>query len=55
MGILDNFENWVDLEPIKDNDEINKEEFWQDIGRPENDGLALKIFKETCCKDCSCK
>lgn len=53
MGILDNFENWVNLEPITN--EIKKEEFWQDIGRPENDGLALKIFQDQCCNNCSCR
>jgi hypothetical protein len=26
---------------------------WND--KPENDGLALKIFSETCCNGCSCK
>jgi hypothetical protein len=23
--------------------------------KPQNDGLALKIFSETCCNGCSCK
>jgi len=26
---------------------------WND--KSENDGLALKIFSETCCNGCSCK
>jgi hypothetical protein len=26
---------------------------WND--KPENDGLALKIFSEFCCDSCSCK
>jgi len=61
MGILDNFENaWdIDLEtessPIKETDNMGREIFWEDMGRPENDGLALKLFSETCCSDCSCK
>jgi hypothetical protein len=42
-------------EKISENDNMGREKFWEDIGRPENDGLALKIFKETCCQDCSCK
>jgi hypothetical protein len=40
MGILDNFENYLELEPTE---------------QPENDGLALKIFKEECCDNCNCK
>lgn len=68
MGILDNLENAWELEvrpepsnpqfesspyPVTDN--MGREVFWEDIGRPENDGLALKLFSETCCSDCSCK
>ncbi len=61
MGILDNFENaWdIDLEtessPIRETDAMGRERFWEDMGRPENDGLALKLFSETCCTNCSCK
>lgn len=55
MGILDNFENSLDLDPIVIDDEENKEKFWQDLGRPENDGLALKMFQEGCCDNCNCK
>jgi NADH:ubiquinone oxidoreductase subunit E len=40
MGILDNFENYLELEPTE---------------QTENDGLALKIFKEECCDNCNCK
>jgi hypothetical protein len=68
MGILENFENAWDPEfqeepkspqfeskPMPITDNMGREVFWEDMGRPENDGLALKIFKETCCTDCSCK
>jgi len=53
MGILDNFENAWDVDfqfeskpmPSTDN-----------MGRPtEEPNLAVKLFSETCCKDCSCK
>ena len=61
MGILDNFENAWDVydqsesKPMPITDNMGREVFWEDIGRPENDGLALKMFKETCCTDCDCK
>ena len=60
MGILDNFENaWDDdfqfeSNPISEKDAMGREKFWEDLGRPENDGLALKIFKEECCSECKC-
>ena len=67
MGILDNLENAWDIEvrpepqnpkfesspfPVIDN--MGREKFWEDNGRPENAGLALKMFKEECCSDCDC-
>ena len=60
MGILDNLENAWEKElsieskrmPVIDN--MGREIFWEDNGRPENDGLALKMFKEECCSDCDC-
>ena len=60
MGILDNLENaWDEDFQIKSNivkDLIEKDLFWQDLGRPEEDSsLALKMFKEECCDNCSCK
>jgi hypothetical protein len=61
MGILDNFENSWDVDfqtesnPIKETDNMGREKFWEDLGRPDNDGLALKMFKETCCTECDCK
>jgi len=65
MGILDNFENAWDYDfqfeskPISEKDAIGREKFWEDLGRPissdvENDGLALKIFKDQCCDQCNC-
>lgn len=32
--------------------ESNKQ---SDSQQPENNGLALKIFQEMCCENCSCK
>lgn len=40
---------------ISEIDNMGREKFWEDLGRPENDGLALKLFKEECCSSCSCK
>ena len=65
MGILDNFENaWDDdfqfeSKPISEKDAMGREKFWEDLGRPilpdvENNGLALKIFKDKCCNQCNC-
>lgn len=61
MGILDNLENaWdenfeFESKPVSETDAMGREKFWEDLGRPENDGLALKLFKEECCTECSCK
>jgi hypothetical protein len=58
MGILDNLENSWNIEneskPMTITDAMGREIFWNDLGRPENDGLSLKIFKEQCCDNCSC-
>jgi hypothetical protein len=64
MGILDNLENSWELEvpeppqyestPMVETDAMGREKFWEDLGRPENDGLALQMFKEQCCDQCSC-
>jgi hypothetical protein len=61
MGILDNFENaWdenlsLESKPIPETDNMGREKFWEDLGRPEYENLAVKLFSETCCTDCSCK
>ena len=61
MGILDNFENAWDIEfqteskPMSETDNMGREKFWEDLGRPEEPNLAVKLFSETCCSDCSCK
>ncbi len=63
MGILDNLENAWDIEgspefesnPMPISDNMGREKFWEDLGRPNNDGLALKIFKEQCCVECQCE
>ncbi len=61
MGILDNFENAWDIDfqteskPIPETDNMGRERFWEDLGRPEYENLAVKLFSETCCTDCSCK
>jgi len=41
-----------ELEKISETDNMGREKFWEDIGRPENDGLALKIFQDMCCWSC---
>jgi hypothetical protein len=60
MGILDNFENALndnfefESKPIVETDAMGRETFWQDMGRPEEPNLAVKLFSETCCTNCSC-
>ena len=60
MGILDNFESAWDEEfffeskPIVETDNVGREKFWEDLGRPEEPNLAVKLFSETCCTNCSC-
>jgi hypothetical protein len=60
MGILDNLENaWdenfqFESKPIVETDAMGREIFWQDLGRPEEPNLAVKLFSETCCTNCSC-
>jgi hypothetical protein len=60
MGILDNFENALndnfefESNPIVETDAMGREVFWQDMGRPEEPNLAVKLFSETCCTNCSC-
>ena len=60
MGILDNLESAWDEEfhfeskPIIETDAMGREIFWQDMGRPEEPNLAVKLFSETCCTNCSC-
>lgn len=62
MAILDNLENsWDDdflfeSKPMPVTDNMGREAFWEDLGRPsEESSLAVKLFSETCCSDCSCK
>jgi hypothetical protein len=61
MGILDNLENSWDEEfsfeskPMPVNDDMGREKFWEDLGRPEETSLAVKLFSETCCTNCDCK
>lgn len=68
MGILENFENAWDIDfqeeskssefeskPMPVTDNMGRENFWEDLGRPEEANLAIKLFSETCCTDCSCK
>lgn len=63
MGILDNLENsWqcytsppiFESEPIVEIDNMGREKFWEDLGRPEEPNLSVKLFSETCCTNCSC-
>ena len=68
MGILNNFENAWDVDfqeepkapeyeskPMPITDNMGREVFWEDLGRPEYENLSVKLFSETCCTDCSCK
>lgn len=62
MGFLDNLENsWdenlsLESKPMSETDAMGREKFWEDLGRPSEDSsLAVKLFSETCCTDCSCK
>ena len=69
MGILDNLENAWELEvrpepsnpqfessPFPVTDNMGREVFWEDLGRPTEDtSLTVKLFSETCCSNCSCK
>ena len=42
--------------PIAETDAMGREKFWEDMGRPTEDtSLAVKLFSETCCTNCSCK
>ena len=45
----------TESEPIKETDAMGREKFWEDLGRPVNDGLALKMFQDQCCTNCSCQ
>ena len=57
IGFLDNLENaWDDnlsleSKAIPETDAMGRERFWE----KEHPNLAVKIFSETCCTDCSCK
>lgn len=61
MGFLENLENSLNDDfqfesgTIPETDSMGREKFWEDLGRPEYENLAVKIFSETCCTDCSCK
>ena len=69
MGILENFENAWDIDfqeetkapetestPMQLIDNMGRERFWEDLGRPEEESsLSVKLFSETCCSECSCK
>lgn len=45
----------MESEKISETDNMGREKFWEDLGRPENDGLALTIWKEQCCHNCLCR
>jgi hypothetical protein len=62
MGILDNLENSWDLNPpefestpILETDNMGRSTGAWTKGPAVYDSLALKLFSETCCTDCSCK
>lgn len=58
MGILENLENaWdnnfeFESKPIPETDNLGRETFWQDLGRPEDTNL---LAQTSCsCFECSC-
>lgn len=70
MGILDNIKiSWdedflFESKPMPVTDDMGRDKFWEDMGRPAEawekgpavyDSLAVKLFSEICCTDCSCK
>jgi hypothetical protein len=61
MGILDNLENaWDDefqfeSKPMEETDNIGRSTGAWTKGPAVYDSLAVKLFSETCCTDCSCK
>ena len=40
--------------PIVETDAMGRQRFWEDLGRPEETSLAVKLFSETCCSGCMC-
>lgn len=41
--------------PMAEIDAMGREKFWEDLGRPEeNSSLAVNLFAETYCSNCSC-
>jgi hypothetical protein len=62
MGILDNLENSWDLDlqfeskPMPATDNMGRESILKDMGPAEPfPSLAVKLFSENVCNDCSCK
>ena len=45
----------TESEKISEIDNMGREKFWEDLGRIDNDGWALKVFKTECCDQCSCQ
>lgn len=41
-------------EKISEIDNMGREKFWQEPNT-ENNGLALKLFQQECCRGCICK
>lgn len=44
----------TESEKISEIDNMGREKFWEEP-IVENDGLALKLFQNECCSNCSCK
>lgn len=61
MGILDNLENAWDIDsqsessPMPETDNMGRSTGAWTKGPAVYDSLAVKLFSETCCTDCSCK
>ena len=61
MGFLENLENSLNDDfqfesgTIPETDSMGREKFWEDLSRPEEPNLAVKLFSENVCNECSCK
>lgn len=57
MGILDNLENaWdpgfeFESKAMPNPDSMGREQFWEDIGRPDPENISVNIFSETVSKE----
>lgn len=45
----------LESNPIVETDNMGRNIFWQDTIKPEDESLAVKIFSDSVCSNCSCK